>query len=160
MSLSALRELRLYFWAKLIRELSRQFSGLASTAYCLKLSKDANDRLEKPEWLLTVDCWLLTVEGGVEKLNGWVLTVDSILLLWCTRKRYKEISSFEEVVPTAENIAVRIGQLLLAPVWDLASELHKIKLIESPNNSCEIYGADLEEVTTQRQQPEAVLAGV
>ena len=109
---------------------------------------------------MTVDCWLLTVGGRVEKLNGWELTVDSILLLWCTRKRYKDISSFEEVVPTAENIAVRIGQLLLAPVWDLGSELHKIKLIESPNNSCEIYGADLEEVAAQRQQPEAVLAGV
>jgi hypothetical protein len=38
----------LYFWAKLMRELSRQLSGLlASTAYCLKLSKDANDRLDK-----------------------------------------------------------------------------------------------------------------
>jgi 6-pyruvoyltetrahydropterin/6-carboxytetrahydropterin synthase len=67
---------------------------------------------------------------------------------------------FEKVVPTAENIAVRIGQLLLAPVRELGSELHKIKLIESPNNSCEIYGADLEEVATESQQPEAVLAGV
>jgi len=34
------------------------------------------------------------------------------------------------------------------------------KLIESPNNSCEIYGADLEEVAAQSQQPEAALAGV
>ena len=72
----------------------------------------------------------------------------------------KEISSFEKVVPTAENIAVRIGQLLLAPVRELRAELHKIKLIESPNNSCEIYGADLEEVAAQSQQPEAVLAAV
>ena len=63
-------------------------------------------------------------------------------------------------MPTAENIAVRIGQLLLAPVRELGAELHKIKLIESPNNSCEIYGADLEEVAAQSQQPEAVLAGV
>ena len=38
--------------------------------------------------------------------------------------------------------------------------MHKIKLIESPNNSCEIYGADSEEVVAQRQQREAVLAGV
>jgi 6-pyruvoyltetrahydropterin/6-carboxytetrahydropterin synthase len=72
----------------------------------------------------------------------------------------KDIAYFEKVVPTAENIAVRIGQLLLAPVRELGAELHKIKLIESPNNSCEIYGADLEEVATERQQPEAVLAGV
>ena len=74
-------------------------------------------------------------------------------------KRSKEISSFEKVVPTAENIAVRIGQLL-RPVRELGAELHKIKLIESPNNSCEIYGADLEEVAAQSQQPEAVLGGV
>ena len=62
-------------------------------------------------------------------------------------------------MPTAENIAVPIGQLL-RPVRELRAELHKIKLIESPNNSCEIYGADLEEVAAQSQQPEAVLAGV
>ena len=46
------------------------------------------------------------------------------------------------------------------PVRELGSDLHKIKLIESPNNSCEIYGADLEEVAAESQQPEAVLAGV
>jgi len=46
------------------------------------------------------------------------------------------------------------------PVRELGWELHKIKLIESPNNSCEIYGADLEEVAAQSEQPEAVLAGV
>ena len=62
-------------------------------------------------------------------------------------------------MPTAENIAVRIGQLL-RPVRELDSELHKIKLIESPNNNCEIFGADLEEVAAQSQQPETVLAGV
>jgi 6-pyruvoyltetrahydropterin/6-carboxytetrahydropterin synthase len=72
----------------------------------------------------------------------------------------KDIAYFENVVPTAENIAVRIGQLLLAPVRELGAELHKIKLIESPNNSCEIFGADLEEVVAQSQQPEAVLAAV
>ena len=62
-------------------------------------------------------------------------------------------------MPTAENIAVRIWQLL-QPVRELGAQLHKIKLIESPNNSCEIYGADLEEVAAQSQQPETVLAGV
>jgi 6-pyruvoyltetrahydropterin/6-carboxytetrahydropterin synthase len=50
--------------------------------------------------------------------------------------------------------------LLLAPVRELGFELHKIKLIESPSNSCEIYGADVEEVAALCQQPEAVLAGV
>ena len=62
-------------------------------------------------------------------------------------------------MPTAENIAVRIGQLLRSPIRELGAELHKIKLIESPNNSCEIYGADLD-VVAAHQQSEAVLAGV
>lgn len=50
----------------------------------------------------------------------------------------KDIPYFAEVVPTAENIAVRIADLLRSPVQELGCELDKIKLIESPNNSCEI----------------------
>jgi 6-pyruvoyltetrahydropterin/6-carboxytetrahydropterin synthase len=50
----------------------------------------------------------------------------------------KDIAYFEEVVPTAENIALHIAQLLRSPVADLGVELTKINLIESPNNSCEI----------------------
>ncbi len=51
----------------------------------------------------------------------------------------KDIAYFAEVVPTAENIAVRIQDLLRSPIEQLGAELHKIKLIESPNNSCEVY---------------------
>ncbi|MGB5635927.1 MAG: 6-carboxytetrahydropterin synthase [Waterburya sp.] len=50
----------------------------------------------------------------------------------------KDIPYFAEVVPTAENIAVRIADLLRSPIKDIGAELGKIKLIESPNNSCEI----------------------
>jgi len=49
---------------------------------------------------------------------------------------------------------------LRSPIRELGAELHKIKLIESPNNSCEIYGATLEEVVAELQQQSAVLAGV
>ena len=50
----------------------------------------------------------------------------------------KDIAYFAEIVPTAENIAVRIADLLRSPIKELGAELDKIKLIESPNNSCEI----------------------
>ena len=50
----------------------------------------------------------------------------------------KDIPYFAEVVPTAENIAVRIAELLRSPIAKLGVELDKVKLIESPNNSCEI----------------------
>jgi 6-pyruvoyltetrahydropterin/6-carboxytetrahydropterin synthase len=51
----------------------------------------------------------------------------------------KDIPYFAEVVPTAENIAVHIAQLLQEPIAKLGVELDKVKLIESPNNSCEIF---------------------
>ena len=57
----------------------------------------------------------------------------------------KDIPYFAEVVPTAENIAVYISHILRSPVQQLGAQLHKIKLIESPNNSCEVYCTDLEE---------------
>lgn len=51
----------------------------------------------------------------------------------------KDIPYFADVVPTAENIAVYIAQLLKEPIASLGVELDKVKLVESPNNSCEIY---------------------
>lgn len=65
----------------------------------------------------------------------------------------KDIAYFAEVVPTAENIAVRIAELLRSPVQQLGAELHKIKLIESPNNSCEVYCSQLE--ANQKSQVES-----
>ncbi|WP_069790031.1 6-carboxytetrahydropterin synthase [Cyanobacterium sp. IPPAS B-1200] len=51
----------------------------------------------------------------------------------------KDIAHFADTVPTAENIAFYIATLLKEPVSKLGVELEKIKLIESPNNSCEIF---------------------
>jgi 6-pyruvoyltetrahydropterin/6-carboxytetrahydropterin synthase len=51
----------------------------------------------------------------------------------------KDIPYFAEVVPTAENIAVHIRDLLQGPIAELGASLHKVKLIESPNNSAEVY---------------------
>lgn len=52
----------------------------------------------------------------------------------------KDIPYFATVVPTAENIAVHIRDLLEEPIRAIGATLHKVKLIESPNNSAEVYG--------------------
>jgi 6-pyruvoyltetrahydropterin/6-carboxytetrahydropterin synthase len=51
----------------------------------------------------------------------------------------KDIAYFEKVVPTAENIALHIRDLLREPIANIGAHLHKVKLIESPNNSAEVY---------------------
>ncbi|HEY9615784.1 MAG TPA: 6-carboxytetrahydropterin synthase [Microcoleaceae cyanobacterium] len=54
----------------------------------------------------------------------------------------KDIPYFGQVVPTAENIAVHIRDLLQDPIRQIGAQLHKVKLIESPNNSCEVYATE------------------
>lgn len=51
-----------------------------------------------------------------------------------------DIPHFQTVVPTAENIAVYIRDLLEAPIRAIGAKLYKVKLIESPNNSAEVFG--------------------
>ncbi|WP_449416735.1 6-carboxytetrahydropterin synthase [Phormidium nigroviride] len=70
----------------------------------------------------------------------------------------KDIAYFAEVVPTAENIAIYIRELLRSPIRELGAQLYKIKLIESPNNSCEVYCTESESEAAAIQEREPVLA--
>lgn len=72
----------------------------------------------------------------------------------------KDIPYFAEVVPTAENIAVHIRDLLQGPIQAIGASLHKVKLIESPNNSAEVYCNDRTELTAEQQATTAELAAV
>jgi 6-pyruvoyltetrahydropterin/6-carboxytetrahydropterin synthase len=70
----------------------------------------------------------------------------------------EDIPYFAEVVPTAENIAFYIAQLLQQPTSDLGVTLEKVKLIESPNNSCEINCRALSEPHSSQAKREPALA--
>ena len=70
----------------------------------------------------------------------------------------KDVPYFAEVVPTAENIALHIAQLLTNPIKELGVELDKVKLIESPNNSCEIYCRQSKQNVTSGEKREPAIA--
>ncbi|MEM9807352.1 MAG: 6-carboxytetrahydropterin synthase [Cyanobacteria bacterium P01_D01_bin.56] len=72
----------------------------------------------------------------------------------------KDIPYFAEVVPTAENIAVHIRDLLRQPIQDIGASLHKVKLIESPNNSAEVYCKDSAVPTAEHKLKAPELAAV
>ncbi|KJH71633.1 6-carboxytetrahydropterin synthase [Aliterella atlantica] len=94
----------------------------------------------------------VTVKGEIDAKTGMLVDLgalqqvidEQVLEPFDHTFLNKDIAYFAEVVPTAENIAVRIGELLRSPVQQLGAELHKIKLIESPNNSCEVYCSQLD----------------
>ena len=93
----------------------------------------------------------VTVTGEVDARTGMIVDlvalqslVDEVVLEPLDHTFLnKDIPYFAEVVPTAENIAVYIAKLLREPIFKIGAELHRIKLIESPNNSCEILCANL-----------------
>ncbi|MGP0129562.1 MAG: 6-pyruvoyl trahydropterin synthase family protein [cyanobacterium endosymbiont of Rhopalodia musculus] len=70
----------------------------------------------------------------------------------------KDVPYFAQVVPTAENIVLHIAQLLRKPIEELGVDLDKVKLIESPNNSCEIYCCKSSQLHQGLRHQESVLA--
>jgi len=89
----------------------------------------------------------VTVKGEIDPRTGMIVDLgalqqvisDQVVEPFDHTFLNKDIPYFAKVVPTAENIALHISNLLRSPIQKLGAELHKIKLIESPNNSCEIY---------------------
>ena len=51
----------------------------------------------------------------------------------------KDVEHFASTVPTAENIALHIADLLSAPIAATGARLHKVRLQESPNNAAEVF---------------------
>ncbi|MFN5515221.1 MAG: 6-pyruvoyl trahydropterin synthase family protein [Cyanobacteriota bacterium] len=88
----------------------------------------------------------VSVTGAMDERTGMIVDLDALqglvkdLVVEPFDHTFlnKDIPYFAAVVPTAENIALHIAQLLQAPVRGLGVELEKVTLIESPNNSVEI----------------------
>lgn len=69
----------------------------------------------------------------------------------------KDVAHFASTVPTAENIALHIADLLSAPIAGIGASLHKVRLQESPNNAAEVF-AEVPQLGIRPQALEA-LAG-
>jgi 6-pyruvoyltetrahydropterin/6-carboxytetrahydropterin synthase len=110
----------------------------------------------------------VTVKGEVDPQTGMIVDLEGLQRVinnyvvepFDHTFLNKDIPYFSKVVPTAENIAVHIQNLLQKPIHNLGAQLHKIKLIESPNNSCEVYCTNTKSESTVSQIQHPVLAQV
>ncbi|GAB4214479.1 MAG: 6-carboxytetrahydropterin synthase [Synechococcales cyanobacterium] len=90
----------------------------------------------------------VTVKGTIDPRTGMIVdlaalqqVVDEVVVKPFDHTFLnKDIEFFQRVVPTAENIALRIQELLTLPLRTLGVTLHQVRLQESPNNSAEVYG--------------------
>jgi 6-pyruvoyltetrahydropterin/6-carboxytetrahydropterin synthase len=110
----------------------------------------------------------VTVKGEIDQRTGMIVDLgklnqvieDYVVEPFDHTFLNKDIPFFAQVVPTAENIALHISNLLRSPIQKLGAQLYKVKLIESPNNSCEIYCTQLEASSANATVNEPMLAQV
>jgi len=89
----------------------------------------------------------ITVCGPIDKRTGMICDLSVLMCLVndLVIERFdhtflnKDIPYFNTCVPTAENIALHISDLLKKPIEGLGVQLHKVRLQESPNNAAEVY---------------------
>ncbi|MBD2186269.1 6-carboxytetrahydropterin synthase [Planktothrix sp. FACHB-1355] len=110
----------------------------------------------------------VTVKGEIDQRTGMIVDLpalqkvvdDYVVEPFDHTFLNKDIPYFAEVVPTAENIAIHIRDLLQEPIRELGAQLHKVKLVESPNNSCEVYVTQSESGAVNGKMKEPVLIRV
>ena len=104
----------------------------------------------------------VTVRGGIDHRTGMVcdlaalqaLVDDLVVEPFDHTFLNKDVEHFSSTVPTAENIALHIADLLSAPIAQMGASLHKVRLQESPNNAAEVFA----EVPQLGVQPAALQA--
>ncbi|MCP9935398.1 6-carboxytetrahydropterin synthase [Cyanobium sp. Candia 9D4] len=89
----------------------------------------------------------VTVRGPIDARTGMVcdlaelqrLVDDLVVEPFDHTFLNKDVEHFAGCVPTAENIALHIADLLSAPIAATGARLHKVRLQESPNNAAEVF---------------------
>lgn len=89
----------------------------------------------------------VSVRGPIDPRTGMVcdlaalqqLVEDQVVEPFDHTFLNKDVEHFASCVPTAENIALHIADLLAEPIARLGARLHKVRLQESPNNAAEVF---------------------
>ena len=89
----------------------------------------------------------ITVKGSISERTGMLcdlsalqkIVADLIIEPFDHTFLNKDIPYFRQCVPTAENIALHISDLLIEPIKELGATLYKVHLQESTNNAAEVY---------------------
>jgi 6-pyruvoyltetrahydropterin/6-carboxytetrahydropterin synthase len=108
----------------------------------------------------------VTVRGAIEPRTGMVcdlaalqrLVEDLVVEPFDHTFLNKDVEHFAATVPTAENIALHIADLLTGPIAGLGARLHKVRLQESPNNAAEVF-AEVPQLEMAPAALEALIAG-
>ncbi len=105
----------------------------------------------------------ITVKGTINSRTGMICDLSALQKLvqeiiiepFDHTFLNKDIEHFASCVPTAENIALHIADILERPIKDIGATLHKIRLQESPNNAAVIYVDTLKMDDSSKSKPKS-----
>ena len=130
----------------------RERFNAAHRLYREDLSEEENFRIygkcSNPNWHGHNYELFVTVKGEVKERLGYVLNLkdlsklikNSIIDKLDHKNMNLEVDFMQGKVASTENLVVAIWDLLSPPVKKMGAELHKIRIVETENNSVEYYG--------------------
>ncbi len=120
-----------------------------------ELSEDENFRIygkcSNPNWHGHNYELFVTVKGEVNKRLGYVLNLkdlsklikENIIDKLDHKNMNIEVDFMQGKIASTENLVVAIWDLLSPLLKEMGAELHKIRIVETENNSVEYYGEKL-----------------
>lgn len=90
----------------------------------------------------------ITVKGEIQEKAGYVINLKDLSKIIKEHVTDKldhknlnlEVDFLKDMIPTSENLAVAIWGILAPLIRAKGAELHKIRVVETENNSVEYYG--------------------
>ena len=90
----------------------------------------------------------VTVKGEVNTDTGFIINLKELSLLIrteiCDKLDHKnlnlDVDFLKDIMPSTENIAIAVFNILKGPINKLGGHLHCIKLYETENNFVEYFG--------------------
>lgn len=91
---------------------------------------------------------LVTVKGEVNKDTGFVVNLkdlgdvikNDITEVLDHKNLNMDVPGLENVLPSTENLAIFIWDILMPKIQEMGAELHCVKLCETENNYVEYFG--------------------
>lgn len=90
----------------------------------------------------------VTLKGEVDPGTGFLINLKELSRIVKTRVTEKldhknmnlEVDFMKDVIPSTENLAIKIWEQIEEPVRTLGAQLHCVKISETENNFAEYYG--------------------
>lgn len=105
-------------------------------------------KCSNPNWHGHNYVLFVTLKGEVDPETGFLINLKELSRIIKTRVTEKldhknmnlEVDFMNDIIPSTENLAIKIWEQIEKPVHELGAQLHCVKVSETENNFAEYYG--------------------